>query len=166
MQASRRDQVFLGEVRVIHFTPLSKLPLGPVDAIGILQANPLQPHTHQMQGRLDHHVRIAVNVHKLGLWKRVQQQFDAAGVRRRLQDERLAVFQREFAQEAQQPFAPARNLLNGCVSKRQKSIVMRLASREGERHVICAARLKSSQRRAVLWLVTQRRVLHGSRRVA
>jgi len=72
VQMAGGDQGALLKIYIVHFAPLVQRPLGPVEAPWILQASPRYRDASQVHRRLDHGVRVAMDVDELRSWKHLQ----------------------------------------------------------------------------------------------
>jgi hypothetical protein len=108
VEVARGDQVTLLEE---CFTNLPVLSNGPV--LQIVERRPLKrPPRRDFQnsvlGGLQDGIRVAVDVNELCVRESLQQEPDAARVRRRLEHERPSVFESQFANEPSQGSLPLR----------------------------------------------------------
>ena len=99
MEPTLRDQVALGEKRVVEPGVTADDPIVDAFRIRLLQVAEPGGGVVVMTARPEDLIGMAVDVHEPGVGKHFQQQPDARGVGRGLEDERALVFESQLFQK-------------------------------------------------------------------
>ena len=88
-----------------------------------------------MPGRLEDGVRLAADVEEPRVGEELEEQLDPAGVRRRLQEHRPVLAQRQLLEEQHECRLPARDVRLGNSAEGEKAFVIGRVPRERPEHV-------------------------------
>ena len=69
-------------------------------------------------------VRVSINVDELRIWKHFEQQRNAECMRRRFEDDRLVVFDRQFFDEVEKTLLPTTQFRRSNVCQFEESLVL------------------------------------------
>jgi hypothetical protein len=128
------NQRFFLEEHVVHLAILSENPIIQV-AWGLsLQLMPGRHRSIHFACRLEHHVRVAVDVDESCMRKHLQQQTNPAGVWRGLENERTAIFPRQLFEKELEGRLPGSDIRWGSIPKGQVLLIVLLPPRENPTH--------------------------------